>query len=432
MNEVKKCSLSGIAFTMDIEAYNELSNYLETLKKNYKESADGAEIVADIEARIAELILSTQDHGRVVELPLVRNIIAQMGTPEDIAGDEEPEPQHSSADRNPRRLYRDTQHAKLGGVCAGIGKYFDIDPAWVRLCCFLPLLLNCFSWVPLFHWLSPLTGNLLAVIVICYMVMWFAIPVARTARQKLEMNGERITADTISRSAAAKDPDATAKTVVADTVSVFGKVVLILLKLFASVIVFGLVMGVVALLIGLIAILIGSHEFVPNDIALSIPILGIFIALIPMMMLLYSLMCLIASRRPNGKSILVMFLIWILFIISCATAAICDQALPKASDHIEQSWKSMLGTKVEIDGKTSTVEELLNEVDETGALKVNGTVKINPDSQATKLPAEAQEAVDALKAVEGVKITINDTDANPKKILIEARGQTIMEVEINE
>ncbi|MBQ7297359.1 MAG: hypothetical protein IJW80_03525, partial [Alistipes sp.] len=60
MNEVKKCSLSGIAFTMDIEAYNELHTYLETLKKNYKDSADGAEIVADIEARIAELILSTQ------------------------------------------------------------------------------------------------------------------------------------------------------------------------------------------------------------------------------------------------------------------------------------------------------------------------------------------------------------------------------------
>lgn len=432
MNEVKKCSLSGIAFTMDIEAYNELSNYLETLKKNYKESADGAEIVADIEARIAELILSTQDHGRVVELPLVRNIIAQMGTPEDIAGDEEPEPQHSSADRNPRRLYRDTQHAKLGGVCAGIGKYFDIDPAWVRLCCFLPLLLNCFSWVPLFHWLSPLTGNLLAVIVICYMVMWFAIPVARTARQKLEMNGERITADTISRSAAAKDPDATAKTVVADTVSVFGKVVLILLKLFASVIVFGLVMGVVALLIGLIAILIGSHEFVPNDIALSIPILGIFIALIPMMMLLYSLMCLIASRRPNGKSILVMFLIWILTIIACATVAIYDQALPKASEHFEKNWDEVMAPEVEIDGQTNTVKELLEEIDDTEKPQVNGTVKINPDRQTAKLTAETQEAIEALQEMEGVKITINDTDANPKKISIESRGKQIMEVEIHE
>ncbi|MBQ1204636.1 MAG: hypothetical protein IIX66_01940, partial [Alistipes sp.] len=74
MNEVKKCSLSGIAFSMDIEAYNELNNYLTALKKNYKDSPDGAEIVADIEARVVELILSTQDNTRVVELPLVKNI----------------------------------------------------------------------------------------------------------------------------------------------------------------------------------------------------------------------------------------------------------------------------------------------------------------------------------------------------------------------
>ena len=46
MNEVKKCSLSGIAFTMDIEAYKELSLYLETLEKRYKDQPEGAEIVA--------------------------------------------------------------------------------------------------------------------------------------------------------------------------------------------------------------------------------------------------------------------------------------------------------------------------------------------------------------------------------------------------
>ena len=396
MNEVKKCSLSGIAFTMDIEAYNELHTYLETLKKNYKESSDGAEIVADIEARITELILSTQDHGRVVELPLVRNIIAQMGSPEDIVGEEEPEPQHTSADRNPRRLYRDTQNAKLGGVCAGIGKYFDIDPAWIRLCCLLPLLLNCFSWVPMLHWFSPITGNLFAVVVICYAVMWFVIPVARTARQKLEMNGERITADSISRTAATKDPDAAAKTVVADTVSVFGKVVLILLKLVAGVIVFGLVMGIVALLIGLIAILIGSHELVPNDIALIIPVLGIFVCMMPLMMLLYSLMCLIASRRPNGKSLLVMFVVWILFIIGCATAAIYDQAIPHISHKI-----------------SDTLEEVSN-----------GT------SQATE--ADIQGALDAIQQMEGVKITIDEAENNPKKISIEAHGKTVMEIEIKE
>lgn len=38
MNEVKKCSLSGVAFTMDVEAYETLSAYLESLKNTYKDS----------------------------------------------------------------------------------------------------------------------------------------------------------------------------------------------------------------------------------------------------------------------------------------------------------------------------------------------------------------------------------------------------------
>ena len=85
MKEVKKCSISGVAFTLDADAYEELSAYLESLKRSYRESPDGAEIVADIEARIAELILSVQDNARVVEKPLIMNIIRQMGSAEDIS-----------------------------------------------------------------------------------------------------------------------------------------------------------------------------------------------------------------------------------------------------------------------------------------------------------------------------------------------------------
>ena len=67
MKEVKKCGISGVGFTLDAAAYEELAAYLESLKRSYKDSADGAEIVADIEARFAELILSAQDNARIVE-----------------------------------------------------------------------------------------------------------------------------------------------------------------------------------------------------------------------------------------------------------------------------------------------------------------------------------------------------------------------------
>ena len=310
MKEVKKCSISGVAFTMDTDAYQELEAYLESLKKTYKETPDGAEIVADIEARIAELILSAQDSTRVVEKPLILNIIRQMGTAEDIS---EEEPGRSPEEpRIPRRLYRDTENAKLGGVCAGIGKYFDVDPVWIRLAMFLPILLTVFQWIPFMRWTGPMMGNLFGIFVICYIIMWFAVPAPRTARQKLEMNGEKITAQSIretTEASASCDPDAKAKPIVAEAVSVFGKVVLILLKLFAGVLVFGLIMAACALIIGLFALIIGgasiSIPFFPLGMTLWVPALGILIVLILVILLIYVLMCLIASRKPGGKTILV-------------------------------------------------------------------------------------------------------------------------------
>lgn len=328
MNEVKKCSISGIAFTLDNDAYEALKHYLDSIQHAYKESADGPEIVADIEARIAELILSEQDSGQVVELPLIQHIIQQLGSASDISDTEE---RYSDADlqpesaRIPRRLYRDLEGAKLGGVCAGLGKYFDIDPVWIRLGIFLPFLLRV--GVPFCPgWLENLFGNLFGVCILSYIVMWFVVPVARTARQKLEMNGYPITTQSVaSATAAANDVDTKAKSVVAEAVSVFGKIVLVLLKIFAGVLVLGLILTACALFIGLICVVIGGYEFIhvsPGEFSIWLPITGILIALILVLLLIYVLMCLIASRKPNGKIILATFLLWIATIGACVALGI--------------------------------------------------------------------------------------------------------------
>lgn len=366
MKEVKKCSISGVAFTMDADAYQELAAYLDSLKKTYKETPDGAEIVADIEARIAELILSAQDSDRVVEKPLVLNIIHQMGTVEDIS---ESDGKHPEEPRIPRRLYRDTENAKLGGVCAGIGKYFDVDPVWIRLCMFLPILLSFFHWIPFMHWTGPMMGNLFGIFIICYVIMWFAVPAARTARQKLEMNGEKITAQSIrdtTEAASNCDPDARAKPIVAEAVSVFGKVVLILLKLFAGLLVFGLIMGACALIIGLFALIIGGggilSPFFPFGMTLWVPILGIFIVLIPVILLIYVLMCLIASRKPGGAAVLIIFLLWLVSFIACACIAIREDVGDRFRTK-RSAIERMLNTEVVIENDTTTVERLLREYD---------------------------------------------------------------------
>ena len=320
MNEVKNCSISGIAFTLDTEAYGELEHYLEGLRNAYKNRPEGAEITADIEARIAELILSVQDGSQVVEKPLILNIIRQLGSVRDISDTEEQEDADLQVEssRIPRRLYRDLENAKLGGVCAGIGKYFDIDPIWIRLGLFLPLLVQ----IPFhFGWLERICGNFFGVFVLSYLIMWFAVPVARTARQKLEMNGTPITTQSVAEAtAAAGDVDSKARSVVAETVSVFGKVVLILLKILAGTIVLGLILSACALVIGLLCVAIGGYELLnitPAEFSIGLPITGILVALIMVLLLIYVLMCLIASRKPNSKIVLATFLLWIAAIVAC-------------------------------------------------------------------------------------------------------------------
>lgn len=365
MNEVRKCSLSGVAFTMDVDAYNKLDEYVETLKTSYADSADGEEIVADIEARIAELILSVQDNTRVVGLPLILDIIRQMGSAEDIS-DTDPAAAHRGGPRIPRRLYRDTENAKLGGVCSGIGKYFDVDPVWVRLAIFLPLLLTCFRWVSLLWWMGPMMGNLFGVFIICYLIMWFAVPPARTARQKLEMNGERITESSIRQtSAAMNDPDSRARPVVAQAVSAAGQIVLMLCKLLAGVLVFGLILLACALIIGLFALLVGGQDMpltpsMLGGLHLGIPILGIIVVLIPVILLIYVLMCMIASRKPGSKTVLAIFLLWIAGIVALGCVAVREHAVDRVRAKYEPMGR-ILDSEVVIEGDTTTLRRMLRE-----------------------------------------------------------------------
>lgn len=240
---------------------------------------------------------------------------------------------------------------------------------------FLPILLSFLHWIPFMDWTGPMMGNLFGIFVICYVIMWFAVPAARTARQKLEMNGEKITAQSIretTEATAGCDPDVRAKPIVAEAVSVFGKVVLILLKLFAGLLVFGLIMGACALIIGLFALVIGGggilSPFFPLGMTLWVPILGIFIVLIPVILLIYVLMCLIASRKPGGTAVLIIFLLWLASFIACACIAIREDVGDRfraKRNVIEQ----VLNTEVVIDNDTTTVQKLLKEYESQNVIE---------------------------------------------------------------
>lgn len=330
IGDIKRCSISGIAFTMERAAYDYLTSYLESLRSHYKGDAEGDEICADIEARIAELILSAQDGSRTVALPLVQNIVAQLGSADQIdpaEGAAEPKGEAATPPntRIPRRLYRDAESGKLGGVCAGLASYFDVDPVWVRLSLFVPLLVRfCVSSFGQLWWLHSIMGNLFGIFVVTYIIMWFVVPSARTARQKLEMRGEKITAQAIGdKTKSRSDVDGRSKSAVADTVSTFSQVLTLLLKCVAGFIIFVLVALSCSFVIGIVVIAFTKQQaefIVPISDWLAVLIL--FSLLVPLMMLIHVLMSLIASSRPSRKTLLISFVVWVVLVMGTLSLAL--------------------------------------------------------------------------------------------------------------
>ena len=269
MKESKKVSISGVGFVFDFDAYEVLAGYLDNLNQTYKDTADGEEIVADIEARIAELILSRQSNMTVVSLPLIRSIIDQMGSPEAIeeeSNEGEPKAKEPTP-RIPRRLYRNPESAKLGGVCSGIGTFFDIDPVWVRLAMFAPIVFLILCGTFHFHRLSEFFGSMFGIFILGYFVMWFAIPMAKSARQKLEMTGEKINAQTISSKTRAQaemndavSNDERGQSLLADIFYVIGRIVLFFFKAAALLTLTAILAGVIACIVGLFAFLFTAPD----------------------------------------------------------------------------------------------------------------------------------------------------------------------------
>lgn len=212
MKKTRNISLAGIGFTLDDDAYAALEAYINSLHRAYDSDPNGAEIIADIEARIAELILSEQSYQQVVSLAKINIITAQLGSPEQQERQESSGPHKAEPQAHiPRRLHRWREGRILGGVCAGMGQYWDINPMWLRLGFIGPMVL----YIAL-HLITPyirfsqthsahitITTNFdftwVFLPVLTYIVLWIVIPLARTPRQKLEGRGEKITSESIHR-----------------------------------------------------------------------------------------------------------------------------------------------------------------------------------------------------------------------------------------
>lgn len=175
-------NIGGIAFHIDEDAYGELKLYLRNLERHFAGEESLSEIMADIEARMAELLKArVNDYKQVITIKDVREVISILGTPEDIGGESDWSAHESFSSSGYHRMYRDPDKRIIAGVCSGVGAYWRLEPWIVRLIFILLVI----------------TGGLGFLI---YIVLWIVLPEARTTAQKIEMRGKPVNIHNITDS----------------------------------------------------------------------------------------------------------------------------------------------------------------------------------------------------------------------------------------
>jgi len=358
MKKTFTINISGSIFHIDEDAYEKLQNYLQMLNRHFGASEEGKEILQDIEARIAELFNEKmKDGGDVIIDPWVDEVISRMGTPEDFMEDGEGEAETAApaaSTRVKRRMYRDPDRRVLGGVCGGMGAYFNIDPVILRIVFFV-----------LFFVIGPFNFVL-------YLMLWIAVPKARTTAQRLEMKGEEATVSSIEKSIKEevkdvkasyqrfKNPGAYEKG--KEGMSRFGELAYNVFRAFLKIVV--VVVGALLVLIGFFGLLsfvstmlighsllsglpsvmgwspdfqmsgVFNHFVSPGAIAISV-IAIVLLAAIPLMAILFIGTKMIFRYKTNNKVIgLASVGVWLLALVTLIVVSVgqVDNFSKKASE----------------------------------------------------------------------------------------------------
>jgi len=161
MKKVININFQGRILPIEEMAYEDLKQYIESLRTYFEQEEGKDEIINDIECRVAELCEDRLKKGAVcITEQDIDLIITSIGRPADFeaqdgfeantttnAGTNQAQSNAQNADGQTyqKRLYRDEQNKVLGGVCAGIANYLNLDPILVRV---LWILLLVFHFSP--------------------------------------------------------------------------------------------------------------------------------------------------------------------------------------------------------------------------------------------------------------------------------------------
>lgn len=172
MKKTHSANIGGTVFQVEEDAYEKLQAYLQSIEAHFRSYPDVADIVADIEGRIAEQLVQREFASQVVRLSDVERVIASMGRTEQFAeGSAETTPASEQAfPTEGRKLFRDPDHKVIAGVAAGLAAYLG-----------LPVLLVRIAFIVLLFFFGTA--------LVAYLLLWALAPVASSTTDRLQMRG---------------------------------------------------------------------------------------------------------------------------------------------------------------------------------------------------------------------------------------------------
>jgi len=262
MNKTVSVNIGGRVFNIEESAFDKLNRYLQTIRSYFEGNESVDEIISDIELRVAELFMERiNDQKQVITFSDVDDVITVLGKPEDYIDDDEEV--HSSTKRKTgKRVFRDPDNKVLFGVCGGISAYFGWDPIVLRA---------LFALFTIFYGSG----------IIIYIVLAIIIPKAKTTAEKLQMRGEPVTVDNISKKVSESFDNVQEDikefgernkgtmnsagdrigSFISDLFSILGKAIRVILLVFVKILGLALLMAGLAGLVAAIAASFGWHGF---------------------------------------------------------------------------------------------------------------------------------------------------------------------------
>lgn len=383
MKKTFPVNINGNIFYIDEDAYKLLLDYLSQLRATFT-GDEGSEIVDDIESRISEHFDERVRLGaNVITLDDVNRVIETMGRPDQLS-DESDESNHTdsaststddttddsttatpprynaaettSAQPVNKKLYRDVRHSVFGGVIAGLAQYLNWDVTIMRI--LAVILTICTYFWPC---------------VIVYLIAWMVIPIARTPREILEMQGQPVTIDNVGQtvinnatapSTPNPNPNPSPLTTFINTFfSIAAKFILGFIAIVFSITSLTLICVILVAIAGISIFYAADNPMILDWldwIDTNAPILEswgnictIFAVLIPILIALrYSCAHIFKTKTPSKSEITTAIVFEIIFII----AAVVLLAFAEQPDYIiESSTTTILTDASTLDGVSSIV-----------------------------------------------------------------------------